>query len=111
MSKKSFLVLWSDSAESDLTEILQYILQRNPENLEAIFTKLESEAKQLNRFPERGRVIPELAEQYITNYRERIVDSWRSIYKIMGDQVLIAAVIDGRRDFSDHLLKRILRVK
>ena len=71
--------------------------------------RLREEAEKLATFAERGRIVPELREQQITNYRERIVHPWRLVYRIAGEQILIAAVIDGRRDFSEHLLKRALR--
>lgn len=111
MSKPKHKVVWSVSAETDLSEIIEFIAQRNPENVARVLDAIEKEARKLEAFPERGRLVPELMTQQIIDYRERIVNPWRVIYSVKRNHILVAAVIDGRRDFSDHLFKRILRAR
>jgi toxin ParE1/3/4 len=57
----------------------------------------------------RGRVVPELRELSLEPWRELLVKPYRIIYRISGPQVLIIAVLDGRRDVEDTLLRRLLR--
>ena len=63
-------------------------------------------ARALN-MPERGRIVPELREQGITVYRELVEPPWRILYRIESDRVWVLAVIDGRRNVEDILLKRL----
>ncbi|MDI9423838.1 MAG: type II toxin-antitoxin system RelE/ParE family toxin [Spirochaetota bacterium] len=45
----------------------------------------------------------------IENYRVIIISTWRMIYRIEGSNVYIVALFDGRRNFEDILLRRIIR--
>lgn len=102
-------VIWSQSAEADLVEILDVIAQNNPENLSHILELIYDSGNNLGSFPLKHRIVPELQAQSIVAYRERIVSPWRIIYHVREADVMIAAVVDGRRDFDDHLMKRVLR--
>ncbi len=62
--------------------------------------KLLAVAGRLGRFPERGRVVPELDDPTI---RECFV----YIYRVQGDAVLVAAVVHGRR-LLDPLVEQII---
>jgi toxin ParE1/3/4 len=48
----------------------------------------------LSRFPRSGRAVPEFSDE---NVRELLAYSYRIIYKIQAEQVLISAVIHGKR--------------
>ena len=63
----------------------------------------------LKNYPEQGRIVPELADQNIMKYRELIISPRRLMYKVEEDLIYIMAVIDGRRNIEDILLKRQLR--
>lgn len=69
---KKIPVFWSDAARLDLLSIVDYIADQSPENAEHILSRLEQRSESLNRFPERGRVVPELQHQGITTIREII---------------------------------------
>src|SRR5690554_5293065 len=56
--------------------------------------KLVDTARALGEFPELGRVVPELGE---ANIRECFVYSYRLIYRVEAERILILAVIHGRR--------------
>jgi hypothetical protein len=47
-------------------------------------------------------------EQGIAVYHELIVSPWRILYKIENRQVLVFAVLDGRRNIEDLLLQRLI---
>ena len=108
-SKNSYKVFWTETAERDLEEIIDYIALDSVDVAIKIFLKLKTKAESLNIFPKRGRVVPELRENDIFSYRELIINPWRIIYRISGEKVFVLAVLDGRRDLSSILLERLVR--
>ena len=42
-------------------------------------------------------------------YRELILGPWRLIYRLDRGQMYVLAVIDGRRNVEDLLLRRLMR--
>ncbi len=65
----------------------------------------------LYSFPERGRVIPELLEFNILQYREIIIDPWRVVYKVIERHAFVMSVLDSRRNIEDILLDRLINHK
>ena len=100
-------VLWTDTARQDLTEIIDYIAQDSVENALVILDKREAVAAQLATFPHRGRIVPELLQTGISQYREFISAPWRIVYRIESQRVLVMAVLDSRRDLQVVLLNRL----
>lgn len=106
---KKFSVLWSNTAQRDLLNIIDYIAINSKQNAKNIFKKIKENASNLNTMPEKGRIVPELDFFNIRTYREIIESPWRIIYRIEEQKMHILAVIDGRRNFEDILLQRFLR--
>lgn len=106
---KSYQVLWTHTAQQDLTEIIEYIAQDSDGDALAILHKLETKAALLVTLPNRGRVVPELLHTGISQYRELISAPWRIVYRADNRQVLIMAVLDSRRDLQTVLLGRLAR--
>ena len=106
---EDYKVIWTKSAKKDLEEIIDYISLDSIEKAFEQLKKIKEKAKTLSTFPQQGRIIPELSNQNIIKYRELIVSPWRLMYKIEGNIVYVMAVIDGRRNIEDLLLKRQLR--
>lgn len=106
---KSYQVLWTHTAQQDLTEIIEYIAQDSDGDALAILHKLETKAALLVTLPNRGRVVPELLHTGISQYRELISAPWRIVYRVDNRQVLIMAVLDSRRDLQTVLLGRLAR--
>jgi toxin ParE1/3/4 len=95
-----YKVIWTKSAEQDLNQIIEYILNNEEiNNAKKIYGKIKSRIFLLNENPEQGRVVPELQLLKIKKYREIIINPWRIIYKIDYNKVFILLVIDGRRNF------------
>ncbi|PID46484.1 MAG: plasmid stabilization protein [Proteobacteria bacterium] len=105
---KSYHVIWSDIAETDLKNIILYIAKDSPANARSVFEKIKEAASNLNQFPERGRLIPELQMQGVLLYRELVIAPWRLIYRTSGNEVLVLAVLDSRRNIEDILLDRLV---
>jgi toxin ParE1/3/4 len=105
-----YKIVWTRSAEQDLNQIIEYILDNEDiNNAKKIYEKMKSRIKLLGENPEQGRVVPELQSLKIKIYREVIITPWRIIYKIDNNKVYILLVIDGRRNLEDLLLDRLLR--
>ena len=102
-------VIWTEQAKTDLEEIVLYIARDSVDIATAKYEELKFATTKLKEFPKSGRVIPELEEQNIFTYRELIVSPWRIMYKNEQEKIYILAILDGRRNIEDILLKRQLR--
>ena len=100
-------MLWTHTAQQDLTEIVEYIAQDSVADALAILQKLETKAALLITLPDRGRIVPELLHTGISQYRELVSAPWRIVYRVDKKQVLIMAVLDSRRDLQTVLLNRL----
>ena len=109
MTQNRFSVFWTKTAEEDLEAIIEYLYEDSKEAAFEKFKLIKDSALELESFPRRGRVVPELKYFSILNYREILIGQWRLIYRIEGEQVIILAIFDGRRSLEDILLARILR--
>jgi len=102
-------VYWTEDAAFDLEEIIDYIFQ----DRESVAIKIYDEIKQVTASfkvnAKRNRIVPELQNIGITNYREIIYKGYRIIYKLETKNIYIIAVIDSRRDFETLIFKRLLR--
>lgn len=110
MSKK-YEVLWSNVAEKDLIGMIEYIAADNPANASKIFRAIKQKASNLYSFPERGRLLPELHNQGISQYRELVIPPWRMIYRISEKALYVLSVLDSRQNIEDILLRRLIHSK
>jgi toxin ParE1/3/4 len=106
--KKVRAVRWSETSENDLKGIIHYIAEDSPSRANDVFRDIKSKASTLRSFPQRGRIVPELEDQGITQYRELIVAPWRIIYRISEKAAYVLSVLDSRQNVEDILLKRLL---
>jgi toxin ParE1/3/4 len=109
--KKPFDVRWSETSENDLIAIVQYVADNDPHQAYEIFKRIEEGASSLRAFPDRGRIVPELLEQGVTQYRELIISPWRLIYRISENKVYVLSVLDSRQNVEDVLLRRVTGFK
>lgn len=107
--KKKFKVNWAGPARLDLIDISEFIAEVSPASALKSIKKIRERVSTLFFEPKRCRVVPELANQGITKYRELIISPWRVIFEIDDKTVLIVVVADGRRNLEDLLFKRLLR--
>jgi toxin ParE1/3/4 len=106
----SFQVILTAGAARDLADIDEY-LDRSAGPRIAIDTlgRLERRCEELGQFPERGNIPPELEALGIRDYRELHERPYRIIYRVVGSEVVVYIVADGRRDFRSLLEQRLLR--
>ena len=93
----AYKVVWSPEAIEDLQSIAEYIQRDSEFYARAVVTKILDVSRSVKDFPLIGRIVPELENE---NIRERFVYSYRLIYQIKTQQILIVAVIHGRRLFE-----------
>ncbi|MBI2340645.1 MAG: type II toxin-antitoxin system RelE/ParE family toxin [Deltaproteobacteria bacterium] len=91
---KAFQVVWSEKAASDLRQIKNFISYDKPQAARSLIEKIKSRAERLTRFPQSGRIVPELSRNEI---REIVVGNYRVIYKLSGRRVLILTVFEAHR--------------
>lgn len=103
-----YKVIWANVAENDLKNIIAHIAEDNPQNALNILNKIRQKASHLYTLPERGRIVPELQDQGIVQYRELIISPWRLIYRIIERKIYVLSVIDSRQNVEDILLKRLI---
>jgi plasmid stabilization system protein ParE len=104
-----YRVLWTQSAIHDLRAVMTYISVSSFVTARKQLTRVTKRAVSLERYPERGRVVPELREQGVLMYRELVIAPWRLIYRISGNDVFIVCFLDSRRNVEDILLDRLVR--
>lgn len=101
-------VIWADVAENDLKEIIEYISLDSHHNALITLKNIKQGASNLYTLPARGRIVPELQAQGISQYRELIIPPWRLVYRISERQIYVLAVLDARRNVEDILLSRLV---
>ena len=107
--RKKYSIQWARPAKLDLIEIAEFIAEDRPVVAREIIKKIRERISNLQMAPERGRVVPELAKQGITQYREMIISPWQILYQIDEKVVYVVLVVDGRRNLEDILFQRIMR--
>jgi len=96
-------VSWSPEALDDVDSIAAYIAKDSPFYASAVVKKILDTAESLGKFPYIGPIVPEVGEQ---EFRERFVYSYRLIYRVANKEVMVVAVIHGRR-LLDPILDRL----
>jgi len=92
-----YKIIWSPEAIEDLQSIAEYIQRDSEFYARAVVTKILDVSRSIKDFPLIGKIVPELENE---NIRERFVYSYRLVYQIKKQQILIVAVIHGRRLFE-----------
>jgi toxin ParE1/3/4 len=87
-------VIWSLQAADDLQAIAECIERDSPHYASAVVDKITRVARSLPEQPLMGRKVPELGRNDI---RERFVFSYRVIYQIRTNAIIVVNVVHGRR--------------
>ena len=102
-------VYLTSDAEKDLGDLLLFIDMRDsPERADSVFERLKRSILDLVNFPHRGRIVPELKEMGVLEYREIFFKPYRIMYFTRERKVYIVAIFDGRRDLEEVLHRRFL---
>ena len=95
-------------ARDDLQAIYRYIAESDsPASADNVLDALMKEVEGLRTFPDRGAYPPELLALGMRQCRQVRFKPYRMIYEVVGGQVFIHMIVDGRRDLQFLLLRRL----
>ncbi len=89
-----YRVTWSPEAVEDLESIAEYIERDSSFYAQSVVSKILEASRNIKEFPSIGRVVPEIGDE---NIRERFIYSYRLVYQIRQQRILVVAVIHGKR--------------
>ena len=105
-----FQVFLTDDAARDLEELYTYIESHDaPEKADYVLERIEKAFSGLSESPERGTCPRELLVIGLREYREVFFKPYRIIYRVMGANVYVMVIADGRRDMQALLQRRLLQ--
>ena len=109
MSTTSYQVRLTAGAKQDLASIVGYVARNDSEKAAGrLLEKLLASVASLGNSPERGSFPAELLALGSREYRQIISRPYRFIYKVLGGEVLLFVIADGRREFQALLSRRLL---
>ena len=97
------MVIWTGPAKADLRSIHDFIAPDSRYYAKKVVHDIVAKTDTLDRLPRIGRMVPELGDDTI---RELLPYSYRVIYEIKGDDVLVLAVIHKRQDLQPEMVER-----
>lgn len=105
----NYEVLITDGAERDLEAIHDHLLHCGSKGeADHVLDRLMAMAESLATFPERGSHPKELASLGILDYRQVFFKPYRTLYRVIGKQVITCLIADGRREMQTLLMTRLL---
>ena len=105
-----FAVILISDAENDIFDIYQYVANHDsPIKARNLFDNLKTTILSLDHQPTRGHFPPELERIDVRDFLEIHYGSYRIIYQIIDKNVFVHAVMNGCRDLSKILQRRLLR--
>jgi len=93
-------VRWTAGAVTDLSEICDYIAKDSPQASAGVASRLFTAVERLGSFPESGKVVFQSARGTV---RASLEPPYQVLYVVQEEDVLISAVIHGRRDLAQLL--------
>jgi toxin ParE1/3/4 len=95
--------LWSNRALRDLREIRRFIAQDNPAAAAGWIERLVERAEKAGLSPMAGRKVPEFGREEIREVLER---SYRIIYYVKKDGIVVLTVFEGHRRLPVETIPR-----
>jgi toxin ParE1/3/4 len=93
----AYRVVWSLRALGDVDAIAAYIASDSPFYASSVVRRILTLTRTLEQFPFAGRKVPEFDDE---NLRELIAYSYRVMYRVEATEVVVAAVIHGKRSLE-----------
>ena len=105
----AFKVVVTEDAERDLEDIVTYVAKHDsPASAEHVLNRILEVGDNLTVAPTRGAPPKELRALGDKEYRQIFFKPYRLIYRVVGQQVVIYLIADGRRDLQTLLARRLL---
>jgi len=93
----------------DLDEMFDYIAERDaPRKAAHVIGRIGREIAGLTEFPNRGICPKELLQLGLSDFRQIYFKPYRVIYRVVGKDVYVYLIADGRRDMQTLLERRML---
>jgi toxin ParE1/3/4 len=109
MAPPPFEVRLTRGAEDDLERLYDHLAEQgSPVIADALLDAILAKVEALERFPHRGSIPKELAGLGIRNFRQLVHSPYRILYRVIGREVFVLLVADGRRDMQTLLEWRLL---
>ena len=96
----AYRVAWTESAWQELEAAAEYIARDSPHFASALIEEAQLAARSLKKFPQRGRVVPELRDSAV---REIFVKQYRLIYEVGSSRVVVLSFLHGARHFPQTI--------
>jgi len=107
----SIKVVILESAEYDLKELKSYIVKDfSLKTWRNTYDKIKEVIRNLKTFPYAGSIPEEIERLNLSQYRQVISGMNRIIYEVRQDTIYIHIIVDGRRDLTSLLTRRLLRI-
>jgi len=104
-----YRVQWTEVATVDLEMIVDYVAATEEVGVaDDLADRIAVAADEVATFPMKCRVVPELQAEGVNSYRELLVGPYRLFFAVRGDDVVVVAAVDGRRDLTDLLIQRAM---
>ena len=106
---RRYKVILTENALLDLEDIAHYItLHDGPDKAEYVGRRIEKTFSSLISLPNRGNYPQELLALGNRTFREVHFKPYRIVYRVLGNQVVIHIIADGRRDMQASMTRRLL---
>ncbi len=98
----AYKIKWSPQSSDDLVQIAEFISRDSMNYARIVVENILESTGMLSEFHYSGRIVPELG---IKTIRELLIYSYRLIYQVREDTILIVAVLHGKRllDIDDRI--------
>jgi toxin ParE1/3/4 len=98
----------TSGAVRDLEEIHDWIAEHDSlENANYVLDRLTETAESIAALPHRGSRPKELPQGMKTGYRQVFFKPYRVVYEIIGNEIVIHLIADGRRNLQMLLMRRL----
>lgn len=96
-------VIWLPPAADELEDIHRYVSADSPTYAATLARQIVEATRDLSRFPRMGRQVPDWHDE---DLRERIIGSYRVIYQVMPERIVILSIIHGARLLPPEVRRR-----
>ena len=91
-------VVWSPLALERIGEIVAHIAKDNPGAARSWAEGIFASVKNLSRFPESGRLVPEVRRK---DLHEIVMGNYRLIYRVRGQEIAVLNRLPLQADITD----------
>jgi toxin ParE1/3/4 len=108
-AEPAYRVKLSRSAQADLARICSHLADSHSAELaDRWLLDFLERIDSLEHYPERGSIPKEMQSLGVNRYRQLLLHPYRIFYRVIGAEVVVTLIADGRRDMVSLLQQRLL---